>query len=113
MEDEMETQKMIEDLESEVLRILFKKLTTEEYEKIKQIIQLEKNFKKELNYTKDRIKASRERADKYYDQYNNETRNSEKWRKYYEEVCIKYAHLEIELDIANLKIKELEGEKNE
>lgn len=102
-----------EELEFEILQIANQRLTIGEYKKIKQIIDLERSFKNELKRERERIKASRKRADEYYSKYNDETKESKKWKSFYEEVCIKYAKLEIELDIANIKIKHLEEENNE
>lgn len=110
--DEEEKDKT-EELEFEILQIANQKLTIGEYKKIEQIINLERRFKNELKRERERIKASREREDKYYSKYNDETKESKKWKSFYEEVCIKYAKLEIELDIANIKIKHLEGENRE
>ena len=108
-----EVQDKTEELEFEILQIANKRLTIGEYKKIEQIINLERRFKKELKHERERIKASRERADEYYSKYNDKTKESKRWKSFYEEVCIKYAKLEIELDIANIKIKHLEGENHE
>lgn len=97
--------KQIERLQEQISEITYKKLTTEEYKKIEEFMQITRNLKWELDAERKRIESSRERADKYYNKYNEEVKENEKLRNSYKEVCNKYAKLEIENDIANAKIK--------
>lgn len=112
----MENEK-IELKEEELLFIksLESKLNVTEYSELRNIvekyIQVAKNKNWEVEQKEKRIKSARERADEYYEKYNEETKTSYRWKKYYRELVEKYAKQDIELDLAKAKIEILEGEK--
>lgn len=71
---------------------------------LNQYRDLDRTFQREHKWLEDK----NERLEKETKEKYSEQRLKEKWRQYYDELCIKYAKLEIELDIAKTKVKILE-----
>lgn len=91
------------------------KLNATEYSKLRNLInkyeQLARNKDWEAKRANDRYQSLLERNEDNYNNFQEEKEQKEKWQNYYKEVCNKYARLEIELDLAKVKIEILEGEK--
>ena len=91
------------------------KLNATEYSKLRNLInkyeQLARNKDWEAKRANARYQSLLERNEDNYNNFQEEKEQKEKWQNYYKEVCNKYARLEIELDLAKVKIEILEGEK--
>lgn len=99
--------------------LMYQKLTSAEQEIVNNYISFLKKqignaemLNRDKNYYKDRW-------DNEMKKYEECRANEEKWKNYYDEVCIQRARLEIELDTANAKIEllnkklEMEVKKDE
>lgn len=118
MEEEIKKEEIV-DIEGDVIIVkekIKKELNADLYEEVsgmfnkllKQLNSLDRAFQNEHKWLDEKNKQlSEETREKYEIQ-----RQKEKWKQYYDEVCLKYAKLEIELDIAKQKVKVLE-EKGE
>ena len=97
------------------IKSLKDKLNATEYSKlidiIERYIQLARNKDWEAKYANDRYQSLSERNEANYNKIQEEKEQKEKWKVNYNEVCYRYAKLEIELDLAKAKIEILEGEK--
>ena len=107
---EEEINKIKQSLE-EIEEKLTKVLTAELYEEVKKLDDKLKYTIIGLNKELNRMKENKQYwSDKYYDnegKVSEARRSEEKWKNYYHEVVKKQAETEIELDVANIKIKEL------
>lgn len=84
-------------------------LTAELYEEVSNTFNYIFNIYKQTDKF---CKEEEKRKDHYIEMYNKEVEekvkaesNEQRWRKYYQEVLRKQAQLEIDLDVANEKIK--------
>lgn len=107
---EEEIEKIKQSLEA-IEEKLTKVLTAELYEEVKNLDDKLKYTIIGLNKELNRMKENKQYwSDKYYDnegKVSEARRSEEKWKNYYHEVVKKQAETEIELDVANIKIKEL------
>lgn len=102
-------------MEEDVIKIkekIKKELNADLYEEVSEMFNrllnqyrdLDRTFQREHKLLEDKNdKLEKEINDKY-----SEKRQKEKWLQYYDELCVKYAKLEIELDITKTKVKLLE-----
>ncbi len=112
----MENKKIeLTDEELLFIKTLESKLNVTEYSELRNIInkyeQLARNKDWEAKSVNNRYKSLSEKNEDNYNKIQKEKEQKEKWKDYYEEVCNKYAKLEIDLDLAKAKIGILEGEK--
>lgn len=102
-------------MEEDVIKVkekIKKELNADLYEEVSgmfnrllnQFNDLDRTFQREHKWLDEKIEKLNEETRKKYE----EQRQKEKWRQYYDELCTKYAKLEIELDIAKQKVKVLE-----
>ena len=107
----------IELKEEEILFIesLKDKINATEYSELRNIInkyeQLARNKDWEARRNEERYNSVKESRDEGNKLYYQEKEQKEKWKANYDDICCRYAKLEIELDIAKAKIRILEGEK--
>ena len=78
---------------------------------IERYIQLARNKDWEARKNEKRYISAKESKDEGYKLYYEEKEQKEKWKANYDDVCYRYAKLEVELDLAKAKIEILEGEK--
>lgn len=85
--------------------LMYQKLTSAEQEIVNNYI----SFLKRQIGNAEMLKRDMEYYKKSYndelEKYTSIRENEEKWRNYYNEVCMQKARLEIELDTANAKIE--------
>lgn len=97
------------------IKSLKDKLNTTEYNKlidiIERYIQLARNKDWEAKHVNDRYQSLSERNEANYNKIQEEKEQKEKWKDNYNDICYRYAKLEIELDVTKAKIEILEGEK--
>ena len=91
------------------------KLNATEYSELRKIVekyeQMAKNKDWEARRYEEKYNTVKESRDEGNKLYYQEKEQKEKWKANYNDVCYRYAKLEIELDLAKAKIKILEGEK--
>ena len=97
------------------IKSLESKLNVTEYSELRNIInkyeQLARNKDWEAKHANDRYKSLSERNEDNYNKIQEEKEQKEKWKDNYNDICYRYAKLEIELDVTKAKIEILEGEK--
>ena len=99
-------------MEDEIKKIKEKikpELTADLYEEVSGVLNRINNIYMQTNGF---CESETKRKDYYAEMYNKEVKEKvkaqkeeEKWQKYYKEVCQQQAKLEIELDIAKVKIE--------
>ena len=111
--------KQIELTDEELLFIesLESKLNVTEYKTLRNIVERFVNSTKdrewEIRRKEEQLANVRISRDENYELYCKEKEKKEKIEANYNDVCYRYAKLEVELDLAKAKIEILEGEKND
>lgn len=95
------------------IKSLENKLNVKEYSEIRNIIekymQLAKNKSWEAKKNEERYKSAKTNIDKGNKLYCEEKQEKEEWKTKYNEVCNRYAKLEIDYDLAKAKLEILEA----
>ena len=101
---EEDVNKIKEKIKSVLNADLYEEVTGMFNRLLNQYRDLDRTYKREHQWLEDKKEKLEDESKKRYEA----ERAKDKWRVYYDEVCQKYAKLEIELDIARMKSELLE-----